>query len=306
MLHKFEPNSSSYVNDPACSNNRNCRYYCCNHRGSYNSMGDTEMSQFAPIAPIRVLKQLQKESPKLFGNYHLVLAHEVLEYPVAFDDLYNKPDLFVILDNSVVELGHAMHPGDLLEAASIVNANVIVLPDVIGNFFETVKASSDAYSRLKGNVDSGVEFMIVPQGSSYKEVLRCATVIRERISGRMWIGIPRWITNKLGSRIYTLTAMLDVYNSSIHLLGFSDNLADDIACARLPEVVGIDSSVPFLYGAHWKPLWLEPEMKRPSREEVWSDSLQMNYCMKHNMQKVHEWLGVDHQDARTAHLRVEL
>jgi len=259
------------------------------------------MSQFAPIAPIQVLKQLRKESPELFGKYHLVLAHEVLAAPGLFAEVYCHEGYEVILDNSVVELGHAMNPEDLLEAASIVNADVIVLPDVIGDSKETIRVATVAHHRMKANA-IGVEFMAVPQGKTHHEVLQCAYHLEDALGSGLWIGIPRWITDKLGSRIYTVVNVVNIFDGPIHLLGFSNNLADDIACARLPEVKGIDSSVPFLYGAHWKTLWIDPHMERPNREEVWNENMELNYCMKHNLRAVRHWLGLDpdRQDVKNA------
>jgi hypothetical protein len=68
-----------------------------------------------------------------------------------------------------------------------------------------------------------------------------------------YIAIPRIIAQRQGSRMPVLQALAgmsklhtygDVRRRQIHLLGFSDDLLDDVSCARMPCVMGIDSAVP--------------------------------------------------------------
>jgi hypothetical protein len=64
-----------------------------------------------------------------------------------------------------------------------------------------------------------------------------------------YISVPRIITKQHGSRMPLLMEMHRVMGitrsfKGLHLLGFSDNILDDVACARLPFIKGIDSAVP--------------------------------------------------------------
>lgn len=237
-------------------------------------------SSFAPIMPPWVLSELfgtdeyKATLPEFIGPYTLLLAHEVLADPKLFSH-FKDMDTFVILDNSVIELGKAMPTDDLAEAAKIVGADVIILPDVLEDTATTIALSFDTLNKLLSWVDSSQRFMVVPQGPSYDTILNCAWGFMSELED-VWIGIPRWITNKFGSRVPILQALLQGNRKlfgRIHMLGCSNNFADDIVCARQIGVVGIDSSIPALYALTGKEFRLETQTSRPDlefRNKVWS------------------------------------
>jgi hypothetical protein len=67
-----------------------------------------------------------------------------------------------------------------------------------------------------------------------------------------YVSVPRIFANQNGSRMPVLHELIrrDTYKlfRGIHLLGFSDNILDDVACARMQIVKGIDSAVPIRAG----------------------------------------------------------
>ena len=68
--------------------------------------------------------------------YHLALTHLVLKYS-EYAEFYKKKREqgdFVILDNSLIELGKAASLHKVLEAAKIINPSEIVLPDVFNDW----------------------------------------------------------------------------------------------------------------------------------------------------------------------------
>jgi hypothetical protein len=74
------------------------------------------------------------------------------------------------------------------------------------------------------------------------------------------IGIPRVITKMLHTRMdATLHIWLEFTQrfNWWHLFGFSDDIIDDIACAKLPFIDGIDSAVPIRAGIEGKLLSLD-------------------------------------------------
>ena len=212
------------------------------------------MARYSPIGPIAVLQQLQNSGS--LGNYLLLLAHDVIEHTEAYRNLVSHAralgPLFIIMDNSVVELGQAVHPHDLLAAAEVVEADCIVLPDVIGDFH----ATRDLIIRdLHWYAESKFPFMKVPQGQSHEDIFQCIDWMHQSLQINIipqadYWAAPRWVANLLGSRSQVINYISRITgdNCNIHLLGMSQHIADDIACAYKPDVMGIDSANPLVFG----------------------------------------------------------
>ncbi len=215
------------------------------------------MARYSPIAPLPLLEQLHEK--EILGNYLLLLAHDVLEFPRGYIDLVDHIDVmedsypkerFIIMDNSVVELYQAMPIDRVLEAANLVEADCIMTPDALGDFKATQKLVMESASVLR-NCD--FDLMKVPQGSNVGELVQCVDWLREYLMAPnggpdLW-GIPRWVANEIGSRIpiiQYINAKCD--DPKIHLLGMSKNLDDDMRCTKLPGVMGIDSANPIVVG----------------------------------------------------------
>jgi len=214
-------------------------------------------TRYSPIAPIHLLEELFSKG--ILGNYLLLLAHDVLAHPQRYASLMDamrdsNEHSMVIMDNSVVELGVAMSLRDVIKAADITSANCIMTPDVLGNFSRTQAVVEKWKTTL---IECHYPLMRVPQGSSIEDLLRCVEWLRftlpidENLGDPELWGIPRWITNKLGSRkslVEFIGRTSDVENVGIHLLGMSQNFADDMVCANMPNVMGIDSANPLVAG----------------------------------------------------------
>ncbi len=212
--------------------------------------------KYSPIGPIRILEQLQQTS--FLGNYLLLLTHDVLDneesYVSLLDDVRDFGDVgekdFVIVDNGVIELGKAMPFEEVVEAANYALAECIVMPDVLGDFQATRQAVMAEMGKM---VECDFPIMKVPQGKDLGEVVQCIEWLLQEVSPlypyRDYWGIPRWIANKLSSRAPVIDYINRVCEAPIiHLLGMSTNWEDDILCAHLPNVIGIDSANPILLG----------------------------------------------------------
>jgi hypothetical protein len=194
---------------------------------------------------------MQVMSPELLGDYHLLLAHDVLDHPVDYRCLFGErtKQMFVLLDNSLIELGYPMELDDLLEAAAIVRASVIALPDHLGDMHKTCVDSQDFYQRLLrkygGSMANCPDVTGVVQGQTIQECMYCADVLVRQCNSSRLLCVPRVLVKTLGTRMGVCCALGVKYPGvPIHLMGFSDNILDDVSCARLPNVVGIDSAVP--------------------------------------------------------------
>ncbi len=216
-------------------------------------------ARYSPIAPLPLLEQLHDN--QILGNYLLLLAHDVLEHPRGYIDLIDalEPisphhidhgEQFIIMDNGVIELGHALPVTEVIEAANLIDADCIIIPDVLGDFVGTQKLVVSQSSVLR---NSGFPLMKLPQGKNLTELISCADWMRSYLpvpkgDPDYW-GVPRWISNKLGTRasmVYYI-GMRDP-DPKIHLLGMSRNLDDDMFCTTMRGVMGVDSANPLVVG----------------------------------------------------------
>ena len=204
-------------------------------------------ARFAPVATLPVYRRLW--AAQQLGDYHLLIATEILKDPVgwkAFWGLQPAVGRFIIMDNGLIETGIPTSPEALRTAARLVNANCIVLPDKLGDFRETRRLARAALTRKLDFPRMGVV-----QGRTMLEVADCIRFYRAH--SVEYLSVPRVMVSIFGSR----TPIIDLINESrsgdqIHLLGFSDNLYDDMRCTALPNVMGIDSATPLWIA--WQPL----------------------------------------------------
>lgn len=219
-------------------------------------------ARYSPVAPIALLENLfahEEVIDKLIvGHYLLLLTHDVLNYPGRYKALIERVrrryesggDTFIIMDNSVVELGEAMDVSDVISAAHVVNAECIMTPDVLGDAEATKKLVAEQANQL---LTCNFPLMRVPQGKDNAELIKCVDWLDTYLPSPRWApsywGIPRWVTNELGSRIPIITHIsTGMHNSKIHLLGTSNNYEDDCRCCWMPKVMGIDSANPLVMG----------------------------------------------------------
>lgn len=211
------------------------------------------MPQYSPIAPVHMLQELQDKN--LLGNYLLLLAHDVVAHPRKYNDLlfevrdhYEPDNVFVIMDNGVVERGAPVPLEELLDAASIVDASCVVLPDVIGDFSATRRLVTSQLCPIANDYP----IMCIPQGKNLQEVYDCIDWMAEFLAQNMfkdtYWGIPRWISNKLRSRRSVVNYINMAYGNKIHLLGMSEHMGDDFKCLGMKNVMGIDSANPLVLG----------------------------------------------------------
>lgn len=209
------------------------------------------MAKFAPVCPPQILSKLARDYE--LGDYHLLLAHDIVARPDDYEAIFGDFDegATIILDNSIIELGDAVSLDVIASAAATVCANVIVLPDVLLDGPATIMNCDNAIPYWTEKFDDVLgqgtySFMIVPQGKTIEEFEACARYFADMYADTIgWWGIPRNAVKYFGTRAeVTRFCWLLRPDWQIHLLGFSDNHQDDVACAQLAGVSGIDSAVP--------------------------------------------------------------
>lgn len=274
------------------------------------------INRFAPVAPLAVHKAMAGRG--VLGSYHLLLAHQVLADPRAHEQFYRfsypiltrgsgpkrngKP--YIIMDNSLIELGAPLPMKDVLRAGNIVGANAIVLPDVLGHRTKTLDLAADAFEDLQNHrrIDGyarRVKVVGVAQGQTHNDIFSCARDMVQLLKVDI-VSVPRHVTAKLGSRI-EITRTVAKLGKPIHLLGFSENLFDDFwTLSTIPRVMGIDSAVPIWLGLQGFTLPVEPPVvadygRRPADYEQ-QDSITDQVVA--NIRRVERWASTV-RDART-------
>lgn len=216
-------------------------------------------ARFAPVGPLPLIRSIWDANPKnhsQHGSYHLILAHDVLKaenmlpYELHFRQVreFFGSDTLLIMDNSIVELGNAVDMKVVAQAGELVGADVLVLPDVMGDGPKTRLRFLDDIRKIQKKPLGNFDLMAVPQGPTLQDFAACLEVFAD-FEEVTWIGIPRIATQQLGSR-HKLIQLARAINPdwSLHLLGFSDDVVDDVLCANLGHIEGIDSAVPIRAG----------------------------------------------------------
>ena len=249
-------------------------------------LGDTNMAMFAPVAPLDLMFDMKRRG--ILGGYHLLLAHDVVEHEEEYTSLFSDiEDRHIILDNSLIELGHPVDDKTMAKAASIVKPELLVLPDFLSERVKTHEASVKAairWTRMRLG-----PFMGVIQGRTKRE-LTFMTAQMASIPGVEALGIPRVLTDTVipRSTFVELVAKMAPYKH-LHLLGFSNNLYDDMLAAHHPNVVGIDSAVPLRMGLAGEEISLKQETHAP-RGDFWETATELNDQAIRNIERVRRWI----------------
>jgi len=246
---------------------------------------------FAPVAPPQLLLELKKQG--LFGNYHLLLAHDVKAqadlYKEIFADRRKGDGVFVILDNSLIELGYPADINTIAEAAEIVKPDCVVLPDHLGDYKQTVAASAEAVEAWKGF--DLPPFLGVVQGNNLGEYMDCAKALIQM--GCDFLSVPRVATQILGSRVNVVQSIFSIHRVRMHLLGFSNvRFFDDLMSAKMPGVMGIDSAVPIRLGHQNITMTQQACSTVGPRGTYWEDCTELTHTISHNLGVARGWFNV--------------
>jgi hypothetical protein len=207
---------------------------------------------------------MQLQSLGHLGPTHLLLAHDIVVeenqkiYEQVFRDNHNTFD-HVVLDNSVVELGDAQIDDVIKKAGELTLPTCVVLPDVQMDGPATLRASQEGYIRWQRTFPKELQnYMMVPQGKTLEEFVACAEEFVDVPNINYW-GVPRNLLKNLPTRMEAIEILhILAPDRHIHMLGFSDNMIDDIICARNPKVLAIDSAVPLRCPELFHLTWRSP------------------------------------------------
>ena len=269
--------------------------------------------KFAPVVPLRIAQAMDDIS--ILGDYHLLLAHDVVAQGGMYHTLYRgKRGRHIIMDNSVVELGRSVPAKMLHDAVNRVNADVLALPDVLNNRQETLESSFDALTELTSlwAADSRAglgwtgrsepQYMFLPQGEDTAQWLKCLIEFAKSPSSRYirWVGIPRVYHQALGGSRVDAIEFVRMYcpDKFIHLFGMSDNVYDDIKSARYgarayPGIVkGMDSAVPVRMASDFGETLTPISFFDHPRGDWWDRAPLRNMkIVEENMANIRQWIN---------------
>ena len=197
---------------------------------------------------------------------HMFLTHLVEQYP-EYVKFAKKERGYKILDNSLIELGDAVSMSRVFEAAQLIDADEVVLPDKFLNKKETlIRALNGLDQLLKLEKESGRTFkkMAVIHGKNEQEWFECFHFLNS-IEQIDVLGIPK-VTHKLHpkGRPYFVNNILKHTRKEIHLLGIWCDFYE-LDYIRDPNWVrSVDSSLVPLYIKNNRSL----DYIRPDHEKI--------------------------------------
>lgn len=168
--------------------------------------------QLINIMPVANLEDTKYQPMQMFLT-HLVLSNETYR---QFAKEYTG---YKILDNSIIELGETASIEKVLEAAEMIEADEIILPDIFQDCDATLKAVNDSLEYLrKNNLIGKYGLMAVAQGRTPEDWERCFSILNEMPEIHT-IGIPKILAKIRPGGRPSFEYCWATSEKDIHLLG---------------------------------------------------------------------------------------
>jgi hypothetical protein len=178
-------------------------------------------------------------------GYHLVLAQECVRDKTYLNyyKFLHRDGHFIILDNGAAEMGKSMDFGEVLDVAADLQPDEIVMPDVLGDYGDTLRQTATACAAVPEN-----KRLMVPQGENWIEWGKCLTEMLHL--GCVTIGIAKRYEGLAGGRIRALEKFIHTEAQvNVHMLGCYQDPIREIQhiVGIYPWVRGIDTAAPFAH-----------------------------------------------------------
>lgn len=230
----------------------------------------------------------------ILGDYHLLLAHDICEQEAIYQEVFGgdiRAD--IILDNSSAELKAPVDFNMVSHAVLVVKPDFVILPDIINDASATLSMTEEAargqiWPDLKRR-QTNLRFMAVPQGKNFEQWCECVDMmlLMPNIDA---FAVPKAMFWNIGSRLQCVEYLLRLTHKPIHLLGMSDDMEDDMYCARMPGVQGIDSAVPVWMGQRGDAVQ-ELQKSHGKRGDFWTNyGTELTDTTIENLAKVRQWV----------------
>lgn len=233
-----------------------------------------------------------------YTDMHMALTHLVESAGSRYNEFFKElPDSdYIILDNSVIELGEPVNLDRLLKAADTINADEIVIPDSYKNKEETIRLMYYYLDRLV-NKNVPYKIQVVPHGDNIQEWVKCYKEISS-VNEVDVIGVPK-VTSSLMGGEYGRVSLLKVINmfkgnqikKPHHLLGIWNNPSALSTISHLNWIRSVDSAVAYATGVNGIKYDKYNGANRPEDLE-WSfyDNTDNNEeVIRHNIECINRW-----------------
>ena len=204
------------------------------------------------IYPIKNLEYYEKQ------NMNMFLTH-LVEEDEAYRNMAKNHKGYKILDNSLIELDEAMSMKDVLNAAELIGADEVVLPDVFKNGSETIKATLNALGEHKEELKK-YKTMAVVHGETIDEWIRTFLIFSARPDIDV-LGIPKvmheqFTAHGIPGRARILNKVISLTDKEIHLLGLWEHFNELTHYHhRLTKIRSMDTSLPSLLEINHKTIF---------------------------------------------------
>ena len=174
--------------------------------------------------------ELMFEQPIAMG-----LTHLVQKYPDTYAEMARNrnKNCYLMLDNSIVELGESVTLKEILDAADKVQANEVILRDSYPNGPRTIERIKEDIQYLRdNNLTNKYKIMAVCHGENIEDFKATFEYINS-VPEITCIGIPKVLSKWCGDRANLANIWMNT-KKEIHLLGAWYTLGELI---RLPQEV---------------------------------------------------------------------
>jgi hypothetical protein len=246
----------------------------------------------ALIPPIKHLDEFGS------GPFHLLLTH-LLDKPTykRHYKAQRKSGAYLVLDNSAHEHGAGQDPVSLLKAGFELDAQEIVVPDVLDNAEKTIEACLAAHEEwFEGGSREILDayspaFMYVPQGKDESDWLICLNCLVQihQYCARKYslrrdfvIGVSKdydaWdggVLKLLEEHVVPIRETLaqSGIKMSVHMLGWMRNLRNlQVIAAKHKWIRSTDSAKPFVYALAGVDLLESLDTEYPTRPHYYFSS----------------------------------
>lgn len=182
-------------------------------------------------------------------KYHLMLPHVMWE-DKRYEDFYYQVGLkgeYIIMDNSVIELGHPIEWPEMRGSILRINPDEVVLPDLPGHPATTFDYIRDSAKQYKDEFPD-IKLMAVPQGSDAGFWLKYHDAILNECPEVDVIGIPKSLKTHRKAVCAYLDGGKRHSDKEYHLLGTWGNPLEVKHLSGYEWIRGVDTKAPVRFG----------------------------------------------------------
>lgn len=227
-------------------------------------------------------------------DYQLVLPEHLSnkDYQDAYIAARRNGD-YLIMDNGAAE-GRLLSPGELRSMALGLMVNEIVVPDVLGDMYATLRMAKEFF---QFGVDTRFKYMGVVQGQTLDECCACVEAYYSDHGNITVLGLPRHLISTTKNKKARAELAAYIYSNypgyQIHLLGTNPSyireLRENAYDFHAANVRGVDTSAPFNYAWGAKSMLKGDYCGRP--EYYFEMSLPTTQTLDHNIQLLKAWVN---------------